>query len=237
MNRLLIALTALALACPLSAEADDYSEIVSLAFAALDTDFDREWAFTETSTEEESTYVGRYDPREEDPWMLLSIDGREPTADEARDWRSRKGDGRDEDDDDDDDDQEDSAEVRFVTPDTITLIEESDEHWLFGFQPAAEGNDDEEIEFMRHVEGRLRVSKDGNYVESIDLRNTRPIKPAFSVRINTFVTTLTFGPAAEGGPIVPQTIDVHVRGRAMLAVRFNETEAVRFTDYEYAGGG
>ena len=232
MNRLSIALLALTLSFPAAATADDYSEIVALAFAAIDNEFDREWAFTETSTEEESTFVGRYDPREEDPWTLLSVDGREPTADEARDWRSRKGDGRS---DDDDDEEEESAEMRFVTPDSITLIEESDEHWLFGFQPAAEDGDEKEIKFMRHVEGRLRVVKDGHYVESLDLRNTRPIKPAFSVRINTFVTTLTFGPAAEDGPIVPLTVDVHVQGRAMLAVRFDETEAVRFTDYEYAG--
>ena len=232
MNRLLIALTALALACPLSAEADDYSEIVSLAFAALDTDFDRDWAFTETSTEEESTYVGRYDPREDDPWSLLSIDGREPTAEEAHQWRERKG---RRDDEDEQEDEDDGLEVEFVTPDTITLIEETDDYWLFGFDPNVNVDDERGEKFMRHVEGRLTVIKDGHFIESIDLRNTRPIKPAFSVRINTYVTTLTFGPAADGGPIVPLTIDVHVQGRAMLAVRFDETEAVRFSDYEYAG--
>lgn len=232
MNRLSFALLALTLSLPVTATADDYAEIVALAFATIDNDFNREWAFTETSTEEDVIYVGRYDPRDDDPWTLVSVDGREPTPDETRDWRSQKGDG---DDDEDGDDDSESAEVRFVTPDTITLIEESDGHWLFGFQPAAGGEDEKEIEFMRHVQGRLRVVKDGHYVESIDLRNTGPIKPAFSVRINTFVTTLTFGPATEGGPIVPLTVDVHIQGRAMLAVRFDETEAVRFSDYEYAG--
>ena len=234
MNRLSIALLALTLSLPVTATADDYSEIVTLAFAAIDNQFDREWAFTETTTEEESTYVGRYDPREEDPWTLLSVDGREPTADEAHDWRSRKGDGR-RDDDEDDDGDDDSVDVQFVTPETITLLEETAEHWLFGFEPTVAVEDEHEAKFRRHVEGRLKVIKDGHYVGSIDLRNSRPIKPAFSVRINTFVTTLTFGPAAEGGPIVPLTVDVHVQGRAMLAVRFDETEAVRFTDYEYAG--
>ncbi len=231
MNRLSAALLALALSFPMIATANDYSEIVTLAFAAIDTDFDDEWAFTETSTEEEVVYVGRYDPREEDPWMLLSVDGREPTDDEARDWRSRKGDGRDEDDDDGDD----GIEVTFVSPESITLIEETDEHWLFGFEPNIDVEDEREAKFMRHVEGRLTVVKDGHYLGEIDLRNSKPIRPAFSVRINTFVTTLTFGPAAEDGPIVPQTVDVHVQGRAMLAVRFDETEAVRFSHYEYAG--
>ncbi len=233
MNRLSIALLALALSFPMTASANDYAEIVTLAFAAIETEFDDEWAFTETSTEEDVIYVGRYDPREEEPWMLMSVDGREPTDDEARDWLSRKGHGRDDEEEDDDDD--DGIEVTFVTPESITLIEETDEHWLFGFEPTVAVEDEHEAKFRRHVEGRLKVIKDGHYVGSIDLRNSRPIKPAFSVRINTFVTTLTFGPAAEGGPIVPLTVDVHVQGRAMLAVRFDETEAVRFTDYEYAG--
>ncbi len=232
MNRISIALLALALSFPFDAAADDYPEIVALAFAAIDNDFDHEWAFTETSTEEEVTFVGRYDPRQDDPWSLLSVDGRDPTPDEARDWRSRKSDGRNDDDEDEDDD---GVEVRFVAPDSITLLEETDEHWLFGFEPNVDIEDQDEAKFMRHVEGRLTVIKDGHYVGSIDLRNSRPIRPAFSVRINTFVTTLTFGPAADGGPIVPLTVDVHVQGRAMLAVRFDETEAVRFSDYEYAG--
>ncbi len=225
----LVALISLMTLAPQTASADDYSDIIALAFAAIDNDFERDWAYTETSTEEESTYVGRYDPRSEDPWELLSIDGRKPTDDEARAWRERKGDHRGDRDDDE------NVELKFITPDTITLIEETPEHWLFGFQPKGDGDDEREIEFMRHIEGRLRVVKDGHYVQSIDMRNSQPIKPAFSVRINTFVTTLTFGPAADGGPIVPQTIDVHVRGRAMLAVRFDETETIRYTDYEYAG--
>ena len=234
MNRLSIALFALTLAIPTVATADDYPEIVALAFSAIDTDFDDEWAFTESSTEEEVTYVGRYDPRQEDPWTLVSVDGREPTDDEARDWLSRKGHGR-EDEDDEDDDGDDGIEVTFVAPESITLIEETDEHWLFGFEPNIDVEDDREAKFMRHVEGRLTVIKDGHYVGSIDLRNSKPIRPAFSVRINTFVTTLTFGPAAPDGPIVPLTVDVHVQGRAMLAVRFDETEMLRFSDYEYAG--
>jgi len=38
-----------------------------------------------------------------------------------------------------------------------------------------------------------------------------------------------------GGPIVPQSVDIHVEGRAYLAVKFDQTEKIRFRDYEYAG--
>lgn len=224
----------LALSQSLAATSDDYADIVAEAFAAIDNDFNQEWAFTETSTEEDVTSVGRYDPREDDPWTLLSVDGREPTADEARDWRSQKSDEHDDEVDSEEGDDEDIA-VRFVSPESLTLIEETGEHWLFGFQPNIDSEDDDEAKFMRHVEGRLTVVKDGRYVREIDLRNNKPIRPAFSVRINTFVTTLTFGPAADDGPIVPLTVDVRVQGRAMLAVGIDETETIRFSDYEFAG--
>jgi len=34
---------------------------------------------------------------------------------------------------------------------------------------------------------------------------------------------------------VPQSVDIHVEGRAYLAVKFDQTEKIRFRDYEYAG--
>jgi hypothetical protein len=66
--------------------------------------------------------------------------------------------------------------------------------------------------------------------------NEKPIKPAFSVKISRFVTRLTFGPAVDGGPIVPKTVDVQVKGRAALLIRFDESESTHYSDYEYVGG-
>ena len=42
---------------------------------------------------------------------------------------------------------------------------------------------------------------------------------------------MEFGPAAEDGPIVPQSIKVHVTGRALFFVSFNELEATNFSDF------
>lgn len=40
-----------------------YQAIVNDAFEAFDRNYKEEWSWTETSTEEDGIYVGRYDPR------------------------------------------------------------------------------------------------------------------------------------------------------------------------------
>ena len=93
--------------------------------------------------------------------------------------------------------------------------------------------DKEAREFMKHMNGTITVVKDGHYVGSIDIRTDKPVKPATGVKIKKFQTTLTFGPAAKDGPIVPLSVDVEVSGRAMLVIRFDEKESARYHEYEY----
>ena len=50
-----------------------------------------------------------------------------------------------------------------------------------------------------------------------------------------FLTRITFGPAVDGGPIVMKSMDVAIKLSAFLVVRVDETESVRFSDFEYAG--
>ena len=88
---------------------------------------------------------------------------------------------------------------------------------------------------MQQVGGTIKVIRDGNYLEYIDLRNDKPIRPAFSVKISRFLTRLTFGPAGDDGPIVPLSIEVEVKGRAMLVIKIDERESVNYGDYEYVG--
>ena len=87
-----------------SAAANEPADIVRRAFASIDTDTHRSWAFTETSTEDEQTWVGRYDPSEAEDrrWTLLSVDGREPTRDEREDYVRDRHDEFEDDEDDDD---------------------------------------------------------------------------------------------------------------------------------------
>ena len=234
---------------PAVAFANNYDDIVQRAFESIDRDFDERWAFTETSTKEDVVTIGRYDPRlpENERWKLVSVDGLEPQDDEIEDYledkerdrrRGRRGGRPDEDDaknegtENDVDEREHSAIVNFAS---LELVEETGEHWIFNFKPNPDDDDDSDANFIRDVNGRLKIIKSGHYVATINLHNEKTIKPAMGVKISKFITTMTFGPATDDGPIVPIAVDVEVKGRAMLVIKFDEVEKIRFSDFEYAG--
>jgi hypothetical protein len=219
--------------------ANDYEDIVQRAFETIDRDFDERWAFTETSTKNDVVWISRYDPRlpEDDRWTLVSVGGLEPKDDEIEDFLEDKegnrprGRGSDND-DEDEDEREHSAIVNFGS---LELVEETDDHWVFDFKPNVSDEDETDEKFMRNVDGQLKIIKGGHYVASIKLHNQKTIKPAIGVKISKFNMTMAFGPAATDGPIVPIAVDVEVKGRAMLVIKFDEVESKRFSEFEYAG--
>lgn len=220
---------------PAIAIASDYEDIVQQAFESIDRDFDERWAFTETSTRDDVVWVSRYDPRlsEDDRWTLVSVDGLEPKDDEIEEFLEDKENDRPRgSDNDDEDEREHSAIVNFGS---LELVEETDDHWVFDFMPNVDDDDDSDAKFMREVMGQLKIIKNGHYVATINMHNEKPIKPAIGVKISKFNMTMAFGPAATDGPIVPIAVDVEVKGRAMLVIKFDEVESKRFSEFEYAG--
>jgi hypothetical protein len=226
-------LICLVLTAPANADTSaDYEDIVRLAFESIDHRFKESWAFTETSTEEEIVRTGRYDPRliRGERWSLISVDSRQPTVEETEEFLNDKKDDQHRGDEADEDGQREQKAGVDVNFESLDLVEETSDHWLFSFVP----HEDDEEEFMKHVNGHIKVIKRGHYVAYLDLRNDKPIKPATGVKIKKFRTRLAFGPATDGGPIVPLAVDVEVQGRAMLVIKFDEKESVRFSDFEYA---
>lgn len=201
--------------------ASDYNKIVEQAVAAVDFDFAKHWAYTETRVDSEHVWVGRSDPRRpaRERWQLISVDDREPIEDEIEKYRKEKAGERLE--------NGDNPVSALVDPGSIRLLEETDEYWLFGFNP------DDEEDIMDSVDATIRIEKTHGHLEYIDLRNHKTIKPAFGVEISKLITRLTFGPAADGGPVVPISTQVEAKGRAFLVVAFDEHELVHNNDFEY----
>lgn len=203
---------------------DDYSVLIDRAFEAIDQDLQTNWAYTESRLEEGTLWVGRYDPRlaEGSRWQLLSVDGREPTADEIEKYL---------DDQDGPDDSDGNERTTEVNRDSLTLREEGDDYLLFDFEPA-----DDDDEFMEHVDATLRiVTASEPYVASMDLSSRKAFKPATGVKIHEFATNVTFAPVDEDGPVLPRSVNVKVRGRAYLVISFDETTSIEYSDYEYVG--
>lgn len=208
--------------------ASEYEDIVERAFEAMDDNYEESWSFIEISTREEVRYEASYDPRRQidDRWTLVSVDGRAPTEKESKSFLDEKAEILDDKSGEDDDEDVD------IKPGTLTLLEETSDYWLFSFVPTEE---EEDMKFMEYIDGKMKVVKDGHFVEYLDLRSPKPFKPAMGVKIDTFLTRITFGPAIPEGPIVPMSVDVQVKGKALFAIKFDEKETIHYQDYEYAG--
>ena len=224
MSIRLVCATVLVLLGGVSTGAEGYSDLLDEAIAAIDWNFEEQWAFTETTLHEERLFVGHYDPRlaEQERWSLVSVDGREPSDRQQRKFQYDKNEH--------DSDSNDglSRITTAVMPDTLELAEETDEYWLFTFVP-----DMDQEELVDSVDAAIKIMKDGHYVEFLEIRNKDVMKPGFGTKITRFLTRLTFGPAVDGGPIVPRTVNVRVTGRALFFIGFDETEVIKYSDFEH----
>ena len=231
------ALAALFLAGAFTASAETtqggYEALFEEALESIDWNARERWAFTETASGSDGEFVGRYDPRLPDAerWTLLAIDSRAPTAKESREYAERKrGEHHD-------DEHEDDREIDgMVDPGSLELVEETADYWLLRFVPTDDDDEDDVgREVLERMDGTVKIVKDGRHLEYLDIRSTGPIRPKVGVKMKNFLMRMTFGPAVDGGPIVMQSMDVAIELNAFLVVRVDETESVRFSEFEFAG--
>ena len=213
----------LLLAASATVHGETYEELVERAFGSMEQDVHTNWAFTETRTNGEGTFLATFDPGRDEQWLLVSVDGREPTEKELEEFQADKAQDRDSD--------EGRGEAN-VAEDSLELVEETDDYFVCSFVPG--DDEDEDAAFMKFVQATLTVMKDGPYVSEISMKNDGPIKPGKGVKIKKFKTRLEFAPAEAGGPALPQKVEVEVKGRAMLVIGFDEKESVEFSNYRRA---
>jgi len=220
IRKLVVATTLLAVS---GAHAEtDYSALLDEALAAIDWEFEQEWAYTEKKLQEGELWISRYDPRVgvDDGWKLISVDGREPTSKQVRKFLHDK---------DEHGGASDKSVAAIVEPDSLELIEETNDYWLLSFVP------DDEDAFSGSVDATVKIIKDGPYISHIEMHNHSAIKPGFGTKLTSFLTWFSFGPAVDGGPIVPKIVKVQVAGRALLFIAIDETETIEYSDFEYTG--
>jgi hypothetical protein len=223
MTRLLLTLFLVCAVTPLHAE--DYKQLFADAVETVDWELEKNWAFTESNLKDDKVWVGRFDPRkaEDERWTLISVDGRKPNEEELLKFEHDK---------EEHETSDNSRRVDIVDVETIELLEETDEYWLLKFVP-----DEDEAQFIDNVDATVKINKNGGYLEAIDLRNNDDIEPGFGTKISTFIMHYQFGPATEGGPIVPQNMAIKAEGRALIFIGFDETEIIEYSKFEFAGNG
>lgn len=222
--------------------ADDYDAILEQAIAPIEREYEGRWSFTEAKTEGDEVRIASYDPRrdQDNHWQLEQIDGREPTEkefekflqDKAKESKEAQEHEQAEKDSDQRGRRRGSRDVReMIEPGTLTLLEETEQHWMFSFQPADVGED-----FNKHLDGTLRIIKDGPYLDSLVLESRKPFKPQFGIKVNDFSTRLQFEQYEPGGAVLLTSVRVKINLRAFMVKTVDKTVDIAMSNFESVRG-
>ena len=185
------------------ASSGDYQMILQEAMNKIWEDYTDHLAFREEVTRKGNTVVGDYDPsREDESWMLLSMDGTEPAEKEIEKYVKDK--------------RKQAENVKkypersplgvktMVEPGSLELIDDQSERWLFAFTPTGEDQ-----KMMRKMKGELSINKTGNYLEWMDVRSEKPFKANFVTKMKKFVMHYEFQ-SLDDGPVVPASFEFRI---------------------------
>ncbi len=208
----------------------DYLALLEEATAEIADDFRDNWAYTETATSSENTRVGRYDPSRQEGkrWTLVSVDGRVPKAKETKKFLKEKK--KEEERAEKDGDSGPASIAEDVK--NIRLVKETDEFWILGFTPKAEG---EFKKVMSKLEGRIKIEKSERVPKYISIRSNKSFKPNFATRIYRFTMKFDFGKATEEGPLVITSMDFDINLKTVGVIKIDEKVLVTFSEYTFMG--
>jgi len=183
------------------------------------------WAFTRTEVDDQTTWVERFDPRAENSWVLLSINGQEPNdvqkGERAKIFKQRES---------EDAYVGENDFAGLAQAGSWKLLEETAQVSIYGFKPQPEDRENEK--FMRFVEGKLSIDKASGAVQGFELFNTQAFKPVAIAKVNTFKMQLSMQEVAPG-VYLANKISTNVNGKAMFK-RFEQKNIVELSEFEKA---
>jgi len=190
-----------------------------------------EWAFTRTREDNDGSRVERFDPAADPKWQLVSVNGREPTEEELRDYaeeveqRLAREEGRPGDNDFD----------GLAADEGWELLEEDDRRVTWRFRPAAGATDREGT--AKHLQGEMTILKSVPYVESFRLYSDEPFRAKVIAKIERFNTRIEMI-RLDRRAYMPVRVTTRVRGSAAFGLKSIERDILlTYSDFRYAGSG
>lgn len=215
----LLLLASVALAGPIPPE-------LATALADFRTEGPKGWSFTQTTEADGKSLVERFDPLKSDflRWSLVRKDGREPTADETRDYRekqTRRTGGQT------------APNVKDqINPSTCELITDDGTRATWTFRLLPGGSEDRSAE---HMAATFTLHRPTGTIERVELASVEPFSPMFSVSVAEARTILTYSLPEGDRPALLNAVSMRVRGKAMWFKSLDSDLTVVFSDYQYAG--
>lgn len=221
-----IRLVVLFLTFAIPAAAAEQHPLAVKALEQLDA-FERDaWSYTRTTTDEDGTRVERHDASkpEGQRWLLLRVDGKAPTARQIEAFRKEKAEEEKRRKKGSDDAEGD------VDRSSIRLVSETAQRATYSFKTKVSGGG-MEAKFADTIAGTLVVNKDGGWAERFEIRSTEAVAPIPGVKVSAFRLTLTFQRHAPSREIVPEGMEMSMRGKAFLVKSLDQDRSARYSDF------
>jgi hypothetical protein len=157
-------------------------------------------------------------------WTLILKDGRPPNAEETRDYfeaRSRRSRG--------------GTAPKLVEQLDLTQIEtlasdSSRTTYRCRLRPGETGD-----QTALHLRATIVLHRPTATLESIELHNVEPFRPALGVRILEMRTRMTYSLPAGDIPSLPQKVETRVRGSAFWFKSLDAEMTVSFSEFARPG--
>jgi hypothetical protein len=210
---------------PLTAQAPEFRSRVQAALEQLDaTDLDADWYFTMDVVEGEEVRVVESDPTRGlyGRRRLVSVDGEPPHAARREKFRHAEEQRIDH------LDPDARGYLYMVDMATLQAVEGAEGYARYTFTPRLK-----DLEKARdQLEGSLQLNASTGQIDRLSIRNTEPLKPAFSVTVDTYRLVLTF--EEEQGERLIRTLVSHTVGKAGFLKGFDAKVDIAFRDFRRA---
>ncbi|MBN2383977.1 hypothetical protein JXQ70_13960 [bacterium] len=213
--------------------------LVEQALRTMQTGSTIDWSFTLITTSAGTKTIEHCDQTrpEGEQWQLVLIEDRKPTPEELEKYREAKNKLQNNDQAKKKDEDEENVSIsielgKLFGSGSLLLLEEEAERVKYGFQPSAQKEDDQKL--MKHLKGTCLINRTDQaspYIEEITMFSENPFSPMFSVKIETFRTTMRFRPIEPGGPVLPARVTSFIQGKAFFIKTIAEDITVDYSDY------
>jgi hypothetical protein len=197
-------------------------EELQAALNAFRPDPAKGWSYTQRTEGDGRSTEEHHDAGkpEFERWSLTRKDGREPTADERREYleiRSRR--------------QPQSAAPRITEQfdlATVETLRTEAEQAVYRVRLRPGEASDHTAE---HLQATVTVWRATRTIETIELANLTPFSPSFFIRIESMRTLLRYAPPTAERPSLPIEVRTSLRGRAFWFKSLDADLTVTYRDY------
>ena len=187
-----------------------------------------QWHYLRTRHGEEGVIVDRHDPTlpGEAHWQLVSIDGREPTEEERRDYNKDRADHSDA-----DERANNENWVKVIVPESVELLGNEGDAQRYGYR--MQSPDGRREKLFAGIEGDLLVVDDANpaWIREVRLWNRETLRPALGVRIDE--VNLVFRFRRQDNWVVPTELQARWAGEFLMLKDISDEVSFTLADFRH----